>query len=112
WPDYVLTLNSMALNRPTPDDWFARTYALAATLENPNDRDAPLRLYARRADFPPAAYPLRWPQGWVFDGQLALTAIEATTAPLAPAAEWPVRLHWQALADVAADYQFDFELVD
>jgi hypothetical protein len=112
WPDYVLTLNSMALNRPTPDDWFGRTYALAATLDNPRDGDAPLRIYQRRAGYPPSAYAVHWPQGLVFDQQFELVNLEAATAVLAPGAEWPVRLSWRVLEDVAADYQFDFELLN
>ena len=69
-------------------------------------------IYQRRADFPPAAFSGVWPQALVFDQRFELDRIEASTGVLEPGQALALRLNWSVLADVAANYEFEIDLVN
>jgi len=112
WPDYVVALQRTAWVGVVHEPWFEEAYVLEATIKNSADPVAPVHIYRRRAGFPRREFALDSPQDAWFDRVFVLRQIQVAEHRVGRGDDLHVQLTWEALADIHADYRFQFDLVN
>lgn len=112
WPDYAVALEGTAWGGARHEPWFREAYVLETEVENLADPGAPLRIYRRRAGFPPVEFALVSTQEARFDQTFALRRFQVAEEVVNPGEKLHVELLWKALSDVKDTYLLRFDLLN
>jgi hypothetical protein len=112
WPDYAVALEGTAWGAVVHEVWFEEAYVLEKELPNLSDPDAPIRIYRRRAGFPPDEFALSGSRDVRFDGKFVLERFQVAEGNVGPGGRLHARMVWKVLTDLDATYLVRFDLVN